>query len=145
MCCCCCFCSYCCSFCCYCKNFKFSQNWISNSSDIFVVVFVVHVVVVIIVVDPTNLLLKFNQNRVRNSWDIDDIEFVWWWWWNKVIFLSNPTFELSWGWVGAVTVGSNTCLDLAPAGVISFSSPFSVFPALLIVHLKFEYMALNQV
>ena len=19
-------------------------------------------------------------NRVRNSWDIDDIEFVWWWW-----------------------------------------------------------------
>ena len=29
-----------------------------------------------IVVDPTNLPLKFGQNRVRNSWNIDDIEFV---------------------------------------------------------------------
>ena len=24
-----------------------------------------------------NLLLKFHQNRVSNSWDIADIEFVW--------------------------------------------------------------------
>ena len=27
------------------------------------------------------------------------------WWWSKVIFVSNPTFELSWGWVGVVTTG----------------------------------------
>ena len=27
----------------------------------------------------------------------------WWLWWCKVIFMSNPTFELSWGWVGVVT------------------------------------------
>ena len=25
---------------------------------------------------PRNLSLKFGQNRLRNSWDIDDIEFV---------------------------------------------------------------------
>ena len=29
-----------------------------------------------VVVDPTNLTLKFGLNQVRNSWDIDDIEFV---------------------------------------------------------------------
>ena len=32
---------------------------------------------------------------------MEDIEFVWWvvggWWWSKVIFVSNPTFELSCG------------------------------------------------
>ena len=26
---------------------------------------------------PKNLPLKFHQNRVSNSWDIADIEFVW--------------------------------------------------------------------
>ena len=26
---------------------------------------------------PGNLPLKFGQNRVSNSWDIADIEFVW--------------------------------------------------------------------
>ena len=26
---------------------------------------------------PMNLCLKFRQNRVSNSWDITDIEFVW--------------------------------------------------------------------
>ena len=36
----------------------------------------VHVVVVIVVVDPVNLPLKFGLNRVRNSWDFYDIEFV---------------------------------------------------------------------
>ena len=25
-------------------------------------------------------------------------------WWCKVIFVSNPTFELNWGWVGVVTI-----------------------------------------
>ena len=25
-------------------------------------------------------------------------------WWIKVIFMSHPTFELSWGWVGVVTI-----------------------------------------
>ena len=28
----------------------------------------------------------------------------WWWWWIKVNFVSNPTFELSWGRVGVVTI-----------------------------------------
>ena len=27
------------------------------------------------------------------------------WWWCKVIFMSNPTFELSRGWVWVVTIG----------------------------------------
>ena len=26
---------------------------------------------------PSNLSLKFGQNRVSNSWDIMDIEFLW--------------------------------------------------------------------
>ena len=26
-------------------------------------------------IDPRNLPLKFGENRVSNSWDIDDIEF----------------------------------------------------------------------
>ena len=26
---------------------------------------------------PRNLRLKFGQNRVSNSWDITDIEFLW--------------------------------------------------------------------
>ena len=52
---------------------------------------------------------KFLGILFNNSWEIADIEFVWWcvggwwWWWSKVIFMSNPTFELSWGWVGVVT------------------------------------------
>ena len=51
-----------------------------------------------------NLPLKFRQNRVSNSCDIAEIEFVWvGGWWIKVIFGSHPTFELSWGWVGVVT------------------------------------------
>ena len=43
------------------------QNWVSNRWN-------VAFVVVVVVVDFTTLPLKF---RVRNSWDIDDIEFVW--------------------------------------------------------------------
>ena len=27
---------------------------------------------------PINLFLKFRQNRVSNSWDIANIEFLWW-------------------------------------------------------------------
>ena len=27
---------------------------------------------------PRNLCLNFGQNRVSNSWDIADFEFVWW-------------------------------------------------------------------
>ena len=47
------------------------------------------------------LCLKFHQNRVSNSWDIADIEFLWWWLGGgvvcKVIFVSNPTYvRLSW-------------------------------------------------
>ena len=54
------------------------------------VLVVIHVVVVIVVVDSTNLPLKFGYNWVRNSSVIDDIEFVWWWW-SKVIFMSEPS------------------------------------------------------
>ena len=27
------------------------------------------------IIDPRNLPLKFGQNQVSNSWDIDDVEF----------------------------------------------------------------------
>ena len=66
------------------------------------VVVVVVSVVVVVVVHPRNLTLKFGWNRVSNSCDV---EFVWvgGGWWIKVIFMSHPTFELSWGWVGVVT------------------------------------------
>ena len=46
-----------------------------------------------------NLPLKFHQNRVSNSWDIADIEFVWWWvgWGGvcTVIILSKPQPNLN--------------------------------------------------
>ena len=48
--------------------------------------------------------LKFHQNRISNSWDIADIEFVWGGWMGgvcKVILSSNPTVVLC--WVGALT------------------------------------------
>ena len=54
---------------------------------------------------PMNLRLKFHQNRISNSWDIGNIEFLWWgggWGGGvvcKVIFMSNPTLgyvRLSW-------------------------------------------------
>ena len=34
---------------------------------------------------PRNLSLKFGQNRVSNSWDITDIEFVWWVAWGGIV------------------------------------------------------------
>ena len=37
---------------------------------------VVVIVVIVVVVDPTHLPLKFGLNWVRNSGDINDIEFV---------------------------------------------------------------------
>ena len=43
---------------------------------------------------PMNLHLKFHQNRVSNSWDIANIEFVWVGGGGvvcKVIFVFNPT------------------------------------------------------
>ena len=47
---------------------------------------------------------KKSRFWVSNSWDIAEIEFVWVvGGWTKVIFMSHPTFELSWGWVGVVT------------------------------------------
>ena len=55
---------------------------------------------------PGSLPLKFHQNRVSNSWDIADIEFVWDGWSGKfkVIFMSNPTYVmLGWGWVWILT------------------------------------------
>ena len=67
---------------------------------VFDVVVIIVVVVVHVVVDPTNLPLKFGLNRARNSYDMNDIEFVvvvCGGWWSKVIFVSHPTFELSWG------------------------------------------------
>ena len=59
-----------------------------------------------------NLPLRFHQNRISNSWDIADIEFLWWvvvvvgcGRVCKAIFVSNPTYvELSLSWVGALTM-----------------------------------------
>ena len=86
-----CFCCYCCCcFCCSCCCCLYGC---------------------MVAVDPTNLPSKFGLNQVRNSWDIDDIEFVvvvvgdgGGGWWSRAIFVSQPTFGLSWGWVGVVTI-----------------------------------------
>ena len=44
---------------------------------------------------PRNLPLKFGQNRVSNSLDIYDIEFVWGGWWIfTIIFMSNLQLQL---------------------------------------------------
>ena len=101
---------------------------VSNSWDTFVAVFVfvvvvvfdvvdfvVLVLVVIVVVDPTNLpWLKSVQKQLR-----------YWWYWvcvvggdgsggcSKPIFMSNPTFEFCWGWVGMVTLLISIFLDSA--------------------------------
>ena len=65
-----------------------------------VVVVVFHVVVVMVVVDPTNLPLKF----VIGSGTAEKYMTLslcggggrcWWWWWSKVLFMSHPNFELS--------------------------------------------------
>ena len=45
-----------------------------------------------------NLPLKVHQNRVSHSWDIADIEFGGVGGVCKVIFMSNPTVVLCWGW-----------------------------------------------
>ena len=62
---------------------KFVLNQVSKWNIVFaalvivIVVVAVHVVVfVMVLIDPTNLTLKFGLNRVSNSWDIDDIELV---------------------------------------------------------------------
>ena len=96
---------------------KINFNWVTTKESCFVVVFsvnvfavvvfhVVHVVVVIdavdtrnlpvvvqvvvvviVDVDPRNLPLEFGQNRMSNSWDFDDVEFlvVGGSWWYEVI------------------------------------------------------------
>ena len=47
-----------------------------------------------------NLRLKFRQNRVSNSLDITDIEFVWGGGGVcTVIFMSNLQLQLDWGYV----------------------------------------------
>ena len=53
---------------------------------------------------PRNLPLNVGQNQISNCRDIADIEFVVGGGWCKVIFVSNPTVELSWGWVGVLTI-----------------------------------------
>ena len=54
---------------------------------------------------PRNLHLKFGQNRVSNSWDVDVVEFA------VVVdqshFRVKPNLgyvRLSWGWVGVLTL-----------------------------------------
>ena len=45
------------------------------------------------------LPLKFHQNRVSNSWDIADIDFLWWWWWGvQSHFVVKPNLVLRLGW-----------------------------------------------
>ena len=62
---------------------------------------------------PMNLRLKFSQNRVSNSWDIADIEFVWGGVEFTVIFMSNLQLQLrlfcSWVWVLTKILAQKRC------------------------------------
>ena len=84
-CCCCCHWCFCCCYHCQCHkpNFKVYSKF--DSWDISVIVFIVLLVVIIIIVvlvvyvvivDPRNLHLKFGPNRVSNSRDIAEVEFL---------------------------------------------------------------------
>ena len=86
----CCSCYFCCCYCsgCYCSGCCWSHK-------------------------PTfKVWLKSGQEQLRYGWHWVCGGGGWWWWWvvgggwwwSKVIFLSNPTFELSWGWVWVVTI-----------------------------------------
>ena len=76
--CCSCYCCCCCSCCCcYCSCWSYKPTF--------------------------KVWLKSGEEQLR----------YWWHWvcvvgggdgWSKVIFVSHPTFELSWGWVGVVTI-----------------------------------------
>ena len=65
---------------------------------VVVVVVIIAVVVFMDVIDQRNLPLKFSQNQVSNSWDIDDVEFPVMGGVGGVILMSNPTFVML-GWV----------------------------------------------
>ena len=54
--------------------------------------------------------LKLGQEKLRYWW-----HWVWceWWRWCKVIFVSNPTFELICGWVGVVTMKKEALQQLS--------------------------------
>ena len=53
------------------------QNWVSNSCccSSYCFVDVVLVLLHVVAVDPRNLPLKFCQNWISNSSDIEDVEF----------------------------------------------------------------------
>ena len=59
---------------------------------------------------PNNLLLKFGKNRISNSRDITDVEFVWVGgvgWYAESFSFSNPTLVellLSCRWVGGLKI-----------------------------------------
>ena len=46
---------------------------------------------------PRNLPVKFHQNRVSNSWDIAEIEFLWWVG-VQSHFMVKPNLVLRLGW-----------------------------------------------
>ena len=50
---------------------------------------------------PMNLRLKFHQNRVSNSWDIGNIEFMWvgWGGWYAKSFSCLTQLKIMLGWV----------------------------------------------
>ena len=68
---------------------------------------------------PMNLRLKFRQNRVSNSWDITDIEFLWGGglgWGVQSHFHAKPNF----GWI-VVELTLSLVWVVGGGGVKSFS------------------------
>ena len=71
-------------------------------------------IMLFVAVDPRNLPLKFSQNWISNSWDFDDFLFPVVVEGGGVKSFSCQTqlllcqVELSWGWVGVVTIYGQT-------------------------------------
>ena len=51
-----------------------------------------------------NPLIDTGKNDLQPMFSIGGGGWWWWWWWIKVIFMSHPTYELSLGLVGGVTI-----------------------------------------
>ena len=64
---------------------------------------------------------KWGQEQLRSE-ILMTLSF--WWWWCKVIFMSNLTFESSWGWVGVVIIEYRMNLQAAVTVPRGWSSDY---------------------
>ena len=99
-----------------------------------------------------SLPLKFHQIRSVTAEILLTLSLCGWvggggWWWIKVIFMSNPTFELSWGWVVVVTK-MLMCFDAIEINqILSYCCPQSLVTAstLLVIVRGVKYITFQNI